>query len=101
MGFMFLKLCAVSSAPPCLPWAPLVTHDENILMGQYVRTLAGGIRNERDLSSRDGWWGLEDLFHIHHCRYFITTTPLHSFYFGMNDCNLKIDISVVEAFGEK
>lgn len=70
-------------------------------MGQDVRTLAGRIRNERDLSTRDRGRRLEDLFHIHHCCYFIAATPLHGFYFGMNDCNLKIDTSVVEAFGEK
>ena len=94
---VFLSCVQFFSAPLCLPWAPLVTHDENILMRQDVWTLAGRIRNKRDLSPRDGWWGLEDLFHIHHCRYFITATPLHGFYFCMNDCNWKIDLSVAEA----
>lgn len=70
-------------------------------MGQDVWTLARRIRNERDLSSRDGWWGLEDLFYIHHRCDLIAATPLHSFYFGMNNCNLKIDKSVIEGFGEK
>lgn len=70
-------------------------------MGQDVGALAGRIGNERDLRPRDGWRGLEDLFHVHHGRYFVTAAPLHSFYFGVNDCNLKIDGSVDEASADK
>lgn len=64
-------------------------------MGQDVRTLAGRIRDERDLGSRDRGRGLEDLFDIHHGCDFITAAPLHGFYFSMNNYNLKSQISVV------
>lgn len=83
------SMCS-SPAPWNLPWTPLITHDEDILMGQDVWTLAGGIRDEGDLGSRYGWGRLEDLFHIHHGCYFVATTPLDGFYFGMNNCNLKL-----------
>lgn len=66
-----------------------------------MRILVGRIRNERDLSTRDRGRRFEDFFYIYYCCYFIVVIFLYGFYFGMNDCNLKIDISVVEVFGEK
>lgn len=89
MRLTFLEACAVASAPSCLPGPPLVTHDEDVLVGQDVRTLAGRICDERDLRSRDGGRGLEDLLHVHHGGYFVTTAPLHRLYFGMDDCKLE------------
>lgn len=47
------SMCS-SSAPWNLPRTPLITHDEDVLMGQDVWTLAGGIRDEGDLGSRYG-----------------------------------------------
>lgn len=71
-------------------------------MGQDVRTLAGRIGDERDLRSRDGGRGLEDLFHVHHGGHFVTAAPLHSFYLGVNDCNLrKVRAAFDGAFGDK
>lgn len=80
-----------TSAPRChgSPWAPLIAHDENILLWLKRRALAGGICKKRHLGQRNWHWRLEYVFNFNHSRYLITVPSFYTFYFSVNDCKQK------------